>query len=121
MSSYKQPVIFTYEADGVIAADKQYHLAKFGSKDDSVVLSDLNAKAIGVIMTKPCGEAGEQLEIAGPNGGAVVKVAAAIARGEYFSSDADGKAVVAADRSTALGQIDESATAADQVVACVLF
>jgi len=121
MSSYKQPVIFTYEADGVIAADKQYHLAKFGSSDDSVVVADLDAKAIGVIMTQPSGVAGEQLEIAGSNGGAVVKVAAAIARGEYFKSDAAGKAVVAADRASALGQIDESATAANQVVACVLF
>ena len=121
MSSYKTPNIFTYEADGVIAIGSQYHLAKFGSKDDSIVLSDADAKAIGVIMSEVCGLAGEQLEVAGPNGGAVVKVAAAIAAGEYFKSDAAGKAVVAADRASALGQIDESATAANQVVACVLF
>ena len=120
MSAYKTPEIFTYETE-VALEDKQYHLAKFGAKDDSIVLSAAGEKAIGVIMTETCNLVGQQLEIAGPNGGGLVKVAAALARGDYFMSDAAGKAVVAADRSTAIGQIDESATAADQVVACVLF
>ena len=121
MSSYKTPEIFTYKADGVIAADKQYHFAKFGSGDDKVVLSGADENAIGTIMTKPCGKDGEELEIAGPNGGAKVKVAGALAAGTLIKSDAAGKAVAATGRSDALGQLDEASTAADQIVACVLF
>lgn len=121
MSSYKTPEIFTYKADGVIAEINQFHFAKFGSADNSVVLSGAGENAIGVIMTKPCGKDGEELEIAGPNGGAKVKVAGALARGALIKSDANGKAVVATDRSDALGQLDEASTAADQIVACVLF
>lgn len=120
MSSYKTPEIFAFKAE--IALDgKQYHLVKFGAKDNEVVLSGAGEKAIGIIMNETCNKIGEELEIAGSNGGAVVKVAAGIARGEYFMSDAAGKAVVAADRSVAIGQIEETATALDQVVACNLF
>lgn len=119
--SYKTPNIFTYKADGQLGLDAQYKLVKFGSADNKVALCGADEKAIGTIHTKPSNIDGEELEICSQNGGGQVVVAAAIARGEYFKSDANGKAVVAADRSEAIGQIDESATAANQVVACVIF
>lgn len=120
MSSYKNPCIYTYKADADLTG-KQYHIAKFGSGDDKVLAAGAGEEGIGSILTKPVGEVGEELEIAGRNGGALVKVAATIARGALFKSDADGKAVIVVSRDEALGQIEESATGADQVVACVYF
>lgn len=121
MSSYKTPEIFTYKADGAIAADKQYCFAKFGSGDEKVVLCGAGEDAIGTIMSQPSSKDGEELEIASSNGGAKVKVAGALSRGSLIKSDVNGKAVAALDRSEALGQLDEEATGADQIVACVLF
>ena len=121
MSSYKAPFIHTFKAGAVIAITAQYHLAKFGAADDEVLLCGAGEASVGVIMTKPCALAGEELEIAGSNGGAKVRVGAAISRGDYFISDAAGKAVVTLTRDVALGQIEEEATAVDQVVACSLF
>ena len=119
--SYKEPNIYAYKAEAAIALGGKGLLCKFGTADDLVVLSGADEAAIGIIMNETSNVAGECLEIAGSNGGAKVKVAAAIVRGALFKSDAAGKAVVAADRSEALGQIDEAATAIDQLVACVLF
>lgn len=120
MSSYKTPEIFTFKAEGDLSG-KQYHIAKFGTADDQVDQCGAGEEGIGSIMSKPAGVAGEELEIAGRNGGGLVKVAASIARGTLFKSDADGKAVAVLTRDEALGQIEESATGADQVVACVYF
>lgn len=121
MSSFKKPFIHAFKAEGVIPTTSQYHLVKFGSADNLVVLCGAGEASIGVILNKPCAVDGEEMEVAGSNGGGLVKVAAAIARGDYFISDAAGKAVVTLTRDVALGQIEESATGADQVVACSLF
>lgn len=118
MSAYKTPEIFTYKAGGVVS---QYQIVKHGAKDEEVLACGADEQGIGSCLTAPIGQVGEELEIAGSNGGGLVRVAGALSRGTLFKSDANGKAVAALDRSEALGMIDESADAADQVVACVWF
>lgn len=118
--SYKTPEIYTYKADADLSG-KQYHIVKHGANDDSCALCGADENGMGSIHTIPAGQVGEEIEVFGQNGGGLVKVAAPLSRGSLFKSDADGKAVAVVTKDEALGTIDETATAADQVVACVWF
>lgn len=112
MSSYIQPMMKTYCAD---AAIPQYSFVKFGSSDKHVAFSLAAEKAIGVCMNDGVANANDAVEVAHLGGGALIKSAGVIARGDSIKSDATGKAVVAAAGEWAPGIAMESAVAGDVI------
>ena len=120
MSSYKEPKFSTYKAGEVFESTRQYTFVKAGAADDEVLKCGAGEKAIGIVMNKPVGESGEELEIARLGGGALIKAAAVLARGVSVKSDANGNAVAAATTDWSAGLIDEAVDAIGDVVAIEL-
>lgn len=96
MSSYVQPKMKTFKAGGAI---KKHCFVKFGASDEHVLESDAGEKAFGVNMGANNADAatGDDVEVAHLGGGALVKLAGTVTRGDSIASDADGKGVVATD------------------------
>lgn len=111
MSSYIQPNFKTYCAD---AAIEENRFVKLGSSDKHVAKSAAAEKAIGVNMSENV-QTGDDCEIAHLGGGALIKAAGAITRGDSIKSDANGQAVVAASGEWAPGIAMESAVAGDVI------
>lgn len=72
---------------------KQYYLVKQSSDTNCVISAAGTDKILGALLNKP--RAGETAEIAKSSGGATIKVIAGgtVARGDYLTSDANGKAI----------------------------
>ena len=102
MSSYTQPNMKTFCAEGSLAT-KQYCFVKFGSSNKQVVACGNGEKAIGVLMTADVNDK-DSCEVALIGGGALLKVAGAVALGDSLKSDANGKGVVGAGWTPAIAQ-----------------
>ena len=88
MSSYVQPKIKVFKAEADLSA-KQFCFVKFGSGNDKIVACGDAEKAIGVLMSKDV-KSGDDAEVALIGGGALLKVAGAVALGDSLKSDANG-------------------------------
>lgn len=95
MSSYIEPKFKTFKAGGTI---EQYRFVKFGASDTQVVKSAAAEKAFGVFMNTNDKDAvqNDEVEIAHLGGGALVKLAGAVTRGDSVKSDANGLGVIGA-------------------------
>lgn len=113
MSSYIQPQMKTFCAEGVI---EKYRFVKFGSTDDKVVKAAAGEKAFGVFMNANDDAAvNDAVEIAHLGGGALIKLAGTVTRGDSVASNATGEGVVAASGVWAPGIAMESGVAGDVV------
>lgn len=91
MSSHIQPQIKTYCLEG---ASEHYTFVKFGSADDKVAQSLAGERAFGINMTSDLVDK-DFCEVAHNGGGALIKLAATVARGQSIKSDASGKGILA--------------------------
>jgi hypothetical protein len=91
MSSYIQPKIKAYNAE--IALPK-FTFVKFGTAQDGVLLSGAAERSFGVNMTNDV-EINCVAEVALIGGGALVKLAGTVAKGDSITSDASGLGIVA--------------------------
>ena len=113
MSSYIQPQMKTFCAEGVI---EKYRFVKFGTADDKVLKAGAAEKAIGVFMNaNDDAAANDAVEVAHLGGGALIELAGTVARGASIASDADGKGVVATTGQWSPGVCMESGVAGDIV------
>lgn len=112
MSSYVKPCFKTYCAEGAIT---QYSFVKFGSGDDKVVLSGAAEKAFGIFMASNDSDAvlNDAVEIAHLSGGALIKLAGPVTRGDSIASDASGLGVLATAGQWAPAIAMESGVAGD--------
>lgn len=119
MAEYINLLSITEKADADLSA-KQYFLVKQNA--NGVVLAALNDAAIGALQDKPkTGEFG-RVQVAGV---AKVKAGAAINKGDYVKSDANGKAIASAGEAAGtlvhiVGQALEAATADGDVISVLL-
>ena len=121
MSSYREPKFQTYKAGEAFAASRQYTFVKADpAADDQVLKCGAGEKAIGIVMNLPTNTVGEELEIAGLGGGALLKMAAVLARGVDIASDANGEGVAAATTQWSPALVDEAVNAIGDVVAVEL-
>ena len=96
MNSHFRANMQTHIAGADLSA-KQFHFVKFGAAEDTVIACSVNdEKAIGVLMNAPA--SGERAEVALFGGGALLKLAATITRGDLVATNTngEGKAVAAA-------------------------
>ena len=91
MSSYIQPQMKTFCADADLA---QHTFVKLGSKDENVDKAGVGEKAFGVNMSQNV-KSGDACEVAHLGGGALIKLAAAVTRGDSIAPNADGEGIVA--------------------------
>ena len=113
MSSYIQPQIKTFCAEGVI---EKYRFVKFGSADDKVLKAGASEKAFGVYMNANDDAAvDDAVEVAHLGGGALIKLAGAVTRGDSIASDLNGEGVVAGAGVWAPGIAMESGVAGDVI------
>jgi len=111
MSSYIQPQVKTFCADADLA---QYTFVKLGSSDKHVANSGAGEKSFGVNMTKDV-KSGDACEIAHLGGGALIKLAGTITRGDSVKSNANGEGVVAAAVEFSSAVAMESGVAGDVI------
>lgn len=114
MSSYIQPEIKTFKAEGAI---EKYRFVKFGSADDKVLKAAAGEKAFGVYMNSNNEDAvaNDEVEIAHLKGGALIKLNATVARGDSIASDANGFGVVGTAGQWCPGIAMESGVAGDVI------
>ena len=92
MSSYTQPNMKTFKSESALVP---FSFTIFGTKDETVAKSAAAGRAMGVNMSNSVAINGEA-EIALDGGGALIKLAATVVRGQSVGSDANGLGIVAA-------------------------
>jgi len=113
MSSYIQPQMKTFCAEGAI---EKFRFVKFGSADDKVVKAAAGEKSFGVYMNQNDDAAiNDAVEIAHLGGGALIKLAGTVTRGDSIASNADGEGVVGAATQWCPGIAQESGVAGDVI------
>lgn len=110
---------FTQKADADLSA-KQYFLAKLTATGADVAAA--NDVVAGVIVNKPKAGDGASLQASGI---AFVKAGAAITKGDYLKSDANGRAITSTGEAAGtlvqiFGIALEAATAQDDVIRVLL-
>lgn len=115
MSSYTQPNMKTFCAEADLST-KQYCFVKFGTTNDKVVPCLADEGAIGVLMTEDV-KIGDACEVALLGGGALLKVAGAVALGDSIGSDANSKGVVATGVARAIAM---DAGVAEDIISVIL-
>ena len=93
MSSQTESRIAIFDA-GADLTDKQYHGAKFGANDKTVVAAAAQ-EGFGIIMSSSLDTGLTEVALTGA--GAKVKLAGEVTRGESLTTDADGAFVAAGD------------------------
>lgn len=100
-------------------ANSQYLIAKQGTGDSQALKSGAAAaNQLGVVSQPGDIVAGERMDVV-LLGETEVRCAGAIAAGRSFTSDADGKAVLATTGQRAVGIVTETG-AADRIVTCIV-
>jgi hypothetical protein len=110
------PLIKTYISEGV---NSQYLIAKQGTDDNQAAKSDAAAATGLGVVCQPGDVADEERIDITMMGEAEVLCAGAIAAGRSFTSDANGKAVLASTGERAIGIVRETGAAA-RIVPCVV-
>lgn len=117
MSVYMEPNYRTYKAE-VDLSGKCFHFVKHGTDDNQVDLAGANEQSRGILMNDDakinCGA-----EVAMPNGGAKIILAAALSKGAYVKSDANGQAVAVASKAEAQARLEKSGVIGD-IVECIV-
>lgn len=122
---YHTPNTRSYKA-GADLSDKVGHFVKRGTVVGTVVLATAATDVtLGVILGYGAGHtglSGEVVNVALPGGGALVKMAGAVATGLEVSPNAAGKAAASAtgNRVGAILEPVETTTAADDLVAALV-
>lgn len=105
-------LIKTYTAGGTI---NQYRIVKFGASDkEALQASDATDKFAGVVglPTGTTAALGQSVDVI-KSGVADVDYGGTIARGDYLTSDADGKAIVATSGDNIIGTAEKSGVSGD--------
>lgn len=87
MASHSTPRLKAFKADGAIT---QYTFVKYGSDRDHVAAGTANSKCRGIAMNAATA-AEDIVEVALPGGGALLKINATIAGGNYLTSLSTGQ------------------------------
>ena len=115
MSSYRQPIIKTFNAGADLSA-KQYKFVKFGSDNKTVVLAGAGEATVGILMNAPT--SGQPAEVALPGGGALIKLNGTLSALAEVKSDANGFAVAGAGSGDWTSAILQDGGVANDVVEC---
>ena len=107
--------ILTYKAAAAAFEDKQYHGAKFGADDKTMVISNLR-DADGIVMNNP-GSEGTEIEVA-HDGLAKAKLGGTVVRGQSLTTDAAGKWVTATAGQKAFA-VSLASGVVNDVVTCI--
>lgn len=113
MGQYLEPRTQTFKAAEDLSA-KQYHFVDFAAADGEVQAVDaVGDDAVGILMNKDV-TLGCAAEVAMLGGGAMLKIAGTITRGQLIKTDANGQGVVvAADTDKAKARALQSGVAGD--------
>ena len=87
MASFGTPRFQIFRAEGDLSSD-QWKFMKIGTADDKVVRAGDNENAIGILINAPTND--QPAEIAMLGGGANLKVAGSVSRGDFLESDTNG-------------------------------
>jgi len=101
------------EASGDLSAD-QFKFVTINSSGQAV-LAGAGAVIVGVLQNKPSAQ-GDAATIWGPGTLSKVVAAAAIAKGEEVTPDANGRAVVSSTGDYIVGQCTEAASALGELI-----
>jgi hypothetical protein len=117
MASSMKPHIRTYVASGAINA---YSFVKFDSgsnaKQPTVVQCGAGDRPIGIAQNDANAASGDEVEVARPGGGGLLKISGTIALGNFIKSDGSGYGVATANAGDAYGaQADEGGAANDVI------
>lgn len=101
---YDPAPVRTYKAEGAIPA---YHVVKFGTADDTVVVGAAGANDIIGVTGRDAAAAGERVDVV-RYGFAPVKLGQDVDRGDRLTSAADGRARIAGASQRVIGIAEQS-------------
>lgn len=113
MNSHVEPKIYAFKAGGAIVP---YSFVKYGADDETLVQCSANDEAaIGVYQGSVAVVSGDLIEVALIGGGALIKLAATLARGAEVATNTAGLGKAAATGGMILGVLMASGVSGDVV------